>query len=385
MPRPKPGLSPIDRWMMDRRRFLQLSAATGATALASGMLPSLARAQSEGPGPGRYGGPAPVEIGGRLTFVAGGNTGPVAEAREKYIFNVLREDYGVDVTVVGTLDYALIEAQIRTGQIDWDVVDADAFFAAKAAAEGWLEPIDYSILDASQLVDGAAKEFSVLQGVGGHHVAWNSDQKYGPGEGPANWAEFYNPDLFPGRMALRSGALQTLPGAALGDGVPTAELYPLDLDRSFNSLDRVRDQVVKFVDGGQAMQELALGGEADLFNFYTSRGVTLKADGEPIDFRFEQGTAEEADLIIIGGSPNALQAQHALAVSSNTPEYHKVLAEATNIGFANALGMDMVDPEIKPLLSTAPENYSQLAPAGNDWWAANASEAEQRYAEWLLG
>lgn len=380
----------VSRLLMDRRRFLQVGAGVGMAAASSSLLASRAFAQSPsaatgGPGPGRYGGPAPVQIGGSLTFVAGGNTGPVAEARQKYIWDVLREDYGVEVNVVGDLDYALVEAQIMTGQIDWDVIDADAFFAARAANEGWLEAIDYSIVDPSQLVEGAAKEFGVLQGVGAHHVAWNTAQMYGPGEGPLDWVQFYDPEAFPGRRALRSTPLQTLPGAALGSGIAPADLYPLDMDAAFATLDKVRDLVVKWVDGGQAMQDLALGGEADLFNFYTSRCVTLKADGEPIDFRFEQGTAEEADLIIIKGSPNTLQAQHAIALASNTPEYHKVLAEATYIGFTNTLGMALVDPAIQPLLTTAPENYVKLAPAGNDWWSENAPLAEQRMAEWLLG
>ena len=327
-----------------------------------------------------------MQIGGNLTFVCGDPEGPVHEARIKYIFDVLQEDYGVEkVTVVGTLDYALIEAQIRTNQIDWDVIDADAFFAARAAKEGWLEPIDYSILDPSQLLEGAAQEFFVLAGVGAHHIAWNTTQAYGEDEGPTSWVDFYDVEKFPGRRALRSTALQTLPGAALASGIAPADLYPLDLDAAFASLDSVRDSVVKWVDGGQPMQDLALAGEADLFNFYTSRCVTLKADGEPIDFRFEQGTAEEADYVIIKGGPNTLQAQHAVALAMNTPEFHKVLAEATNIGFTNVLGMEMVDPAIRPLLTTAPENYAKLAPAGNDWWAENQPEAEQRFAEWILG
>ena len=171
----------------------------------------------------------------------------------------------------------------------------------------------------------------------------------------------------------------------LASGIDPAELYPLDLDAAFESLDRVRDSVVKYVDSGQAMQDLAVAGEADLFNFYTSRCVTLKTDGEPIDFRFDQGTAEEADYIIIKGSPNTLQAQHAVALAMNTPEFHKVLAEATYIGFTNILGMEMVDPEIQPLLTTSPENYPLLAPAGNEWWAENQPAADQRLAEWIVG
>ncbi len=379
---------------VNRRRFLGYGAAAAGGAILAGR-GGLARAARPfsvppstpvGPGPGRYGGPAPVQIGGNLTFVCGDPEGPVHEARIKYIFDVLQEDYGVEnITVVGTLDYALIEAQIRTNQIDWDVIDADAFFAARAAKEGWLEPIDYSILDPSQLLDGAAQEFFVLAGVGAHHIAWNTTQAYGEGEGPTSWVDFHDVEKFPGRRALRSGALQTLPGAALGSGIAPEDLYPLDLDAAFQTLDGVRDSVVKWVDGGQPMQDLALAGEADLFNFYTSRCVTLQSDGEPIDFRFEQGTAEEADYVIIKGGPNTLQAQHAVALAMNTPEFHKVLAEATNIGFTNVLGMEMVDPAIRPLLTTAPENYVKLAPAGNDWWAENQPEAEQRFAEWILG
>jgi putative spermidine/putrescine transport system substrate-binding protein len=379
---------------VDRRRFLGYGAALAGGALLAnggGLVGAAARPRTSppsdtGPGPGRYGGPAPVQIGGRLTMVVGDPEGPVGDARQKYIFDVLQEDYGVEeITIVGTLDYALIEAQIRTNQIDWDLIDSDAFFAARAANEGWLQPIDYSLQDTSQLIDGAAQEFSELIGVGAHHIAWNTDQAYGAGEGPMTWQEFFDPEAFPGRRAFRTGALQTLPGAALAAGIDPADLYPLDLDAAFDSLERVRDDVVKWVESGQQMQDLAVAGEADLFNFYTSRCVTLKADGEPIDFRFDQGTAEEAHYIIIKGSPNTLQAQHAVAIAMNTPEFHKALAEATYIGFTNKLGMEMVDPAIRPLLTTAPENYPLLAPAGNEWWAENQPEAEQRLAEWILG
>jgi hypothetical protein len=47
--------------------------------------------------------------------------------------------------------------------------------------------------------------------------------------------------------------------------------------------------------------------------------------------------------------------------------------------------MELVSPEIQPLLSTAPANYRLLTPAGNDWWAENQPAAEQRMAEWILG
>ena len=89
---------------LDRRRFLGYGAAlAGATLLGAhgGRVGAAARPRStvpvdSGPGPGRYGGPAPVQIGGNLTVVVGDPEGPVADARKKYIFDVLQEDYGVE-------------------------------------------------------------------------------------------------------------------------------------------------------------------------------------------------------------------------------------------------------------------------------------------------
>jgi putative spermidine/putrescine transport system substrate-binding protein len=215
-------------------------------------------------------------------------------------------------------------------------------------------------------------------------MAWNTEQRYGPGAGPKTWEEFYDGDKFPGRIALRSAAFRTLPGAAMAAGIAPADLYPLDLDAAFDTLSRVKDRVVKWSDASQAHQELALAGETDLLNLYTSRCVILKRNGDPIDFTFDQGSAEDADMVIMKASPNREQAMAYLQVWFNTPEAHKAFSELTLLGFTNKLGIEMVDPALKPLLSTAPENAAKFAPAGNSWWAEHTAEAEQRMAEFIL-
>ncbi len=333
---------------------------------------------------GPYGGPAPKKLGGKLTMISGGNTGVVAEMRKKYIIDVMHDYYDVDVTIVGDLDYPHIEAAIKTNTVDFDIIDTDIFFAARAAKEGWLEPIDYSIVKADELVDGSADKFWTIFGVGAEHVTWNTAGPMGE-NGPKTWAEFYDVAKFPGSRALRSGAFQTLPGAALGDGIAPEDLYPLDLDRAFKSLDRVKHLVVKWPDDGQSMENLTVAGEADMVNLYTNRCVTLKRAKRPIDFRMAQATREDGGWIIPAAAPNKVAAQHVMAVILNTPEFNTQFAQELFIGTTNIAGMDAVQADIKPLLTTSPENYKLLAPCDNGWWAENEAMATKRMTEWLLG
>jgi putative spermidine/putrescine transport system substrate-binding protein len=362
------------------------AAATSATGGASGSsaIPSSSVIASSGATRGPYGGPVPRKIGGTMTMISGGNTGVVADLRKKYIVDVMREYYDVEVTIVGDLDYARIEAAIKTNTVDFDLIDTDIFFGAKAAKQGWLEPVDYAVVQKDELVDGSTTQYWTVFGVGAHHMAWNTAGKLGE-NGPSTWAEFYDTTKFPGSRALRSGALQTLPGAAMGDGVAPENLYPLDLDRAFKSLDRVKDLVVKWVDDGQTMENLAVAGEADMFNLYTNRCVTLKQANKHVDFRMTQATREDGGWIIPAASKHKAAAQAVMAVILNTPEFNQAFAEALLIGTTNVEGMAAVKADTRALLTTSPENLKLLAPCDNEWWADNEDAATKRMTEWLLG
>jgi putative spermidine/putrescine transport system substrate-binding protein len=393
--------------MIDRRRFLKatggVAVAAGATAFlaacgqaTSSVAPSQGAASTEPSaspegstipekGTGMYGGPAPVQIGGEVIFVGGSSVQAVRDARQKYIVDVMKADYDVDATLVTSLDYARMAPTMQLGRADFDIVSSDTFFSLRAAEAGWLEPIDYGIVDASQLVDGSDFEFWVNTAIGAHHIVWRTEGAFGPGAGPISWQEFYDVEKFPGRRALRSGAFQTLPGAAMADGVAPADLYPLDMDRAFKSLDRIRPHVVKFADGDQVLQDMILANEADFVHLFTGRAATLKRDGEPIDFRMEEASSEEVSFIIPKGTPNLAQAQYTLALLVNQAEYNKAMSEAQLIGYTNLAAMDIIDPAVLPLLTTSEANRAVMAPNGSDWWAEHETEAQQRMTEWILG
>jgi putative spermidine/putrescine transport system substrate-binding protein len=328
--------------------------------------------------------PQPVNIGGRLTIASYGATGPLADALEEYWFKPLREDYGIDLNVVSPVDYGKIEAMVRTGNIEWDLIDSDGLFMARAKLDGLGEPIDYSIVDTTNLVEGAALEYGVVINKGAVTISYPTDALYAAGQGPKTWQEFYDANAFPGRRAFHSTAYETLPTAALADGVPMDQLYPLDLDRAFKSLDRIRPQVVKFYDTGVQSQELVNAKEVDLISAWSGRMGALVVEGKPVYLTFNQGIPFNSGWVVVKGSPNKDQAMHAINVLANTPMLHKVLAEITTYGFTNKLGMEMVDPTLLPLLSTAPDNVQIQAPLNDEWWAENQQEVVKRMQEWLI-
>jgi putative spermidine/putrescine transport system substrate-binding protein len=379
-------VSPLASGRFARRTLLRQAAALSLTgsALLSG-LPRSVGAQDATPATDAdINPPTPVKIGGSLTIATYGATGDLADAFEKSWFGPLRDDYGIDLNVVSPVDYGKIEAMVRTGNIEWDLIDSDGLFISRAKLDGLGEPIDYSIVETTNLVEGAALEYGVVINKGAVTISYPTDALYAAEQGPKTWQEFYDASAFPGRRAFHSTAYETLPTAALADGVPLDQLYPLDLDRAFKSLDRIRPEVVKFYDSGVQSQDLVNAKEVDLISAWSGRMGALIVEGKPVYLTFNQGIPFNSGWVVTKGSPNRDQAMHAINVLANTPILHKILAEITTYGFTNKLGMAMVDPALLPILSTAPENVSIQAPLDDDWWAQNQQDVVKRMQEWLI-
>ena len=59
---------------------------------------------------------------------------------------------GIAVLEDGPTDYGKLKAMVESGNVTWDVVDVEGFFAHKLAQEGLLEPIDYGVVKNAGLI-----------------------------------------------------------------------------------------------------------------------------------------------------------------------------------------------------------------------------------------
>src|SRR5262249_23165038 len=116
-------------------------------------------------------------------------------------------------------------------------------------------PIDWSIVDRSALDERQLRNANAIGGASQSMVVCYSRKKW-PGEvHPNSWADFWNVEKFPGRRALRRYAGWTIEAAAKADGVPEKDFYPLDVERAFRSLDRIKPHIkVWWSDNSHAQQ-----------------------------------------------------------------------------------------------------------------------------------
>ena len=95
-----------------------------------------------------------------LTFVSWGGT--TQDAQKASWVDPFTKKTGIAVLEDGPTDYGKLKAMVESGNVTWDVVDVEGFFAHKLAQEGLLEPIDYGVVKNA----GLDPRFSFDHGVG---------------------------------------------------------------------------------------------------------------------------------------------------------------------------------------------------------------------------
>src|SRR5262249_41915796 len=133
--------------------------------------------------------------------------------------------------------------------------------------DGLLEQIDYSKIDPKRLA-AIPKELRHPYGLGSSvyslNIVYNTNE-FTPGKYPPNWPAVWDGKAYPGGRTFnfQGGVSPQLDIALIADGVPLDKLYPLDVDRAWRSMDRLKPLVTKwFSSHAQAIQIISTGGAA---------------------------------------------------------------------------------------------------------------------------
>jgi putative spermidine/putrescine transport system substrate-binding protein len=206
------------------------------------------------------------------------------------------------------------------------------------------------------------------------------------GEHPKNWTEFFDPDLFPGPRTLYASSgipSHTLEHALMADGVAMDELYPLDVDRAFAVLDKVKPHVVKWWDSGAIPVQMLADNEVVLATAYNGRAQALIDEGVPIAIEWNGGTMNQDFWFIVKNSPNPENAQKFVQFATQG-DVQGEFAKHYAYGPANALAYEYLSEERAAVLPTNPDLVAKMMFRNEDWWAENREAMVERFAEWLL-
>ncbi|NBA97374.1 polyamine ABC transporter substrate-binding protein [Pseudomonas sp. R5(2019)] len=312
-----------------------------------------------------------------LNFVSWGGT--TQDAQKAAWAEPFSKESGIKVVQDGPTDYGKLKAMVESGNVQWDIVDVEADFALRAAAEGLLEPLDFKTIDRSKL----DSRFVSDHGVGSFFFSFvlgYNESKLGANK-PVDWTSLFDTKTFPGKRALYKwpspGVLEL---ALLADGVAADKLYPLDLDRAFKKLDTIKKDIVWWGGGAQSQQLLA-SGEASLGQFWNGRVYALQQDGAPVGVSWKQNLVMADFLVIPKGAKNKDAAMKFLANSSSAKGQAE-FANLTAYAPVNTESVSLLKPELAPNLPTAyAKDQITLDFA---YWAKNGPDIATRWNEWLV-
>lgn len=311
----------------------------------------------------------------QIVFTSWGGT--TQQAQKRFWALPFNKASGINVVMDGPTDYGKFKAMVESGNVSWDVVDVEADFAFKAAQDGLLEPIDFSVVNKGDL----DPRFVTPHAVGSFYYSFvlgYSKQVFAKNE-PKTWADLFDLKRFPGKRTFyKWSAPGVLEIALLADGVAPDKLYPLDLDRAFKKLDTIKSQIVWWTGGAQSQQLLA-SGEAPLGMFWNGRLHYLERTGVKVGTSWSQNLTASDMLVIPKGAKNKAAAMKYLAAATN-PEAQANFAADT--GFAP---INLKSKGQMPAAAAAdlPDQHTQGQINLNmKYWSENRDAIGKRWYAW---
>ena len=271
-----------------RRRFLGLAAWATAGMTALGGARSFAQPASPPKMPEITAIPEKLKGSGEVRIAAYGGTAQDAE-RTAY-FAPFERLSGVKTLDFPGADVNKVKAMVDTGNVEWDVVQLGRSTVKNLMKKGdYFEKIDYDLVDVGNIDPLYRYDYALDMLVWSQVMAYRTDAF--KGAVPNGWADFWDTKKFPGDRTLTGAGPSTpeLEFALLAAGVPPDKIYPIDIDKAFESYDKIKASVVKWWETGAVPVQMLSDREVVLASVWNGRMAAIQAAGVPAASRWNQG------------------------------------------------------------------------------------------------
>jgi putative spermidine/putrescine transport system substrate-binding protein len=286
----------------------------------------------------------------------------------------------VKVNVTGGNDqYAKIKLMVDSGNVEYDVVDADPYFPIGNCGT-YAEKIDTTVVDTSKMNPALVSDCAV-PAIQFDFVLVYNKVKYAA-HPPKDWADFFDTKNFPGKRAIQNSALGGgYEIALLADGVAPDKIYPIDYNRAFKKLNTLKANISFWGSGAQSQQMLE-SGAVDMMLAWNGRAYNAVKNGAHFAPNWNQHLIAYNAYFVPKGAKNKDLAM-------------KFIAFATSAKPQSVFQSLIPYPAI---VSDAPEStgdalFKSFLPGGDTtgvvldqaWWATNMAEATAKWTAWAAG
>ncbi|MAC81529.1 MAG: ABC transporter [Rhodobacteraceae bacterium] len=341
---------------------------------------------------------------GALGILPALNSRAMAQAKEIVVVNwggtakdVLQEvmcdtytaETGIPVVVDGSGPSAgKIRAMVESGAVVWDLCDSGAGSAIILEQQGMTQPIDYSIVDKSKVLDGTAYTNGVGNYVYSYVLATNP--KMLGGNVPQSWADVWNVKDFPGMRTFRKSVRGMLESATMAQGVPLNEVYDvLGTDDGINAaiakFRELRDNIIVWGSGSDS-QNLFLQEEVAIGNIWSTRAHLLKdqMDEGTFTVSFNGGVMAPGIWVVPKDNPAGTEEVMKFIAHAQDPALQVKWLELIGSAPINPEAAALVPAELAPWNPTSPENLATQILYNDEWYAKNQVSAEEKYIDALI-
>src|SRR5215813_7885389 len=201
--------------------------------------------------------------------------GAWSDTQKKYIYEPFTTETGVEVVIVPTTLTKML-ATVKSGNNELDVADAGYDGLVELDKAKALTPIDYADWKYAK-PDDIPEEYKTANTAGmalyATVLGYNTNT-FPNNSQPKGWAEFWDAKKFPGARMLQDMAAGTpnLEFALIADGVPMDKVYPIDINRAFASMSRIKPYIKKFWDTGALSAQMLADRDIVLGSIWTAAG-----------------------------------------------------------------------------------------------------------------
>jgi len=312
--------------------------------------------------------------------------GSYEEANVKAIFEPFTKATGIEV-VKAPATLGKLLAMFESGNIELDVYDAGELGVLSISQKGALEKINYKSwkLTNPEDFDPTIRRDDMVANIYFSSVLGYNSQTFPTGKQPRSWAEFWDLKTFAGPRMLAdmaSGAVD-LEFALLADGVPRDKIYPINVDRAFKALDRVRPAIRKFWDTGALSAQMLADKEVVLGSIWNGRLQAVADKGAPLAIEWNEAMLQTQYWSILKGAKNLENAQRFIEFACQ-PEIQASHAKHIPYGPTNRQAFKSIPADVAARLPSSPEHKAKAFLQNGKWWADNRATVSERWSQWLL-
>lgn len=315
--------------------------------------------------------------------------GRASEVLQEVLCDTYTAETGVPVTVDGSGPSAgKIRAMVESGAVVWDLCDSGAGSAIILTQQGVIQPIDYSIVDKSKVLEGTAYSHGVGNYIYSYVLATNP--KALGGNVPTSWEDVWNVKDFPGMRTFRKSVRGMLESATMAQGVAPKDVYDAlatedGIKAAIDKFRALRENIIVWGSGSES-QNLFLQEEVAIGNIWSTRAHLLKDQMEPGAFQvsFNGGVIAPGIWVVPNDNPAGGEAVMKFIAHGQKPELQVKWLELIGSGPINPEAAALVPDELQPWNPSSPENLATQILYNDEWYAKHQVAAEEMYVDALI-